>query len=396
MTTRTVSSFVSVSLLSLTILAMANCGDENPPSSTLGGSSSSSSASSSGDGGSGGGAGCVMDSDCKEAGTVCEQGECILTGCLDMMKNGTETDVDCGGMSCLACTNGKACNEAEDCASKFCDVSGGMPGTCAACASEADCAGATGTYCNAGTCTPKKPGAAMCGADAECESGFCPPQDMICCNARCDSTCEACLMAKTGAADGTCAPVTADADPDSECSDQGPMSCKASGMGCNGNMSTPGCKLYANTTTCAPASCTAGQASVASFCDGSGTCVAPTPTPCAPYQCDSAGVSCLTTCTANSDCQSTHYCNTMMSQCVPKITNGLPCTNGAQCASGNCPTQDGVCCDTACTALCRACVMNKTGAASGTCANVTAGSDPDSECDVITAPNCNGAGACSL
>ena len=397
MTTRKISTVFSVSLLSLTILSMANCGEDNPPSTTLTSSSSSSaSSSSSGEGGSGGGS-CTQDTDCTQPNSVCEQGVCIQMGCVNGMKDGSETDVDCGG-SCLPCAKDKECMVATDCASKYCNGTAGMAGTCAVCTAEADCAGAPGTYCDvaAGNCTTKKAGAAACNADAECESGFCPPQDKVCCNARCDSSCEACAGAKTGGADGTCAPVTADMDPDAECADQGTASCGANGTGCNGNMSAPACKLYNNTTTCAQASCTAGEAKVASTCDGSGTCVAPTPTSCAPYQCDAAGVMCLTMCTTNAQCQSTHYCDTATSQCVAKKTNGATCANGAQCASGFCPTQDGVCCDMACDTLCRACVQTKTGSANGTCGNVTAGSDPDMECSGITTPNCNGAGACSL
>ncbi|HRI69088.1 MAG TPA: hypothetical protein PK156_32885 [Polyangium sp.] len=398
MTTQRVSTVLSVSLLSLTILSMANCGDDSTPTTTLGGaSSSSSSSSSSGEGGSGGGK-CMTDTDCPLPNSICEQGACIQQGCVNGMKDGTETDVDCGGGSCLPCANDKECMVADDCGSKYCNGPAGMAGTCAACATEMDCSGATGTYCDttAGTCLPKKAGAATCGADAECQSGFCPPQDKLCCDTRCDSTCEACAAAKTGGADGTCAPVTADMDPDVECVDQGTASCGANGTGCNGNMSAPACKLYNNTTTCAPASCTAGEAKMPSICDGSGTCVAPTPTSCSPYLCDAAGAMCLTSCQNNAQCVSTHYCDMAMSKCVPKKTNGTTCANGAQCTSGFCPTQDGVCCDTACDTLCRACVQMKTGSATGTCGNVTAGSDPDNECSGITTPNCNGAGVCSL
>ena len=82
----------------------------------------------------------------------------------------------------------------------------------------------------------------------------------------------------------------------------------------------------------------------------------------------------------------------------PVLNEPLPpstpcaCTLGAQCESGFCA--DGVCCDTSCTATCVACTTaKKGGGADGTCGNVAAGMDPDSECSGAT-PNCNGAGAC--
>lgn len=70
-----------------------------------------------------------------------------------------------------------------------------------------------------------------------------------------------------------------------------------------------------------------------------------------------------------------------------KELNGSACSAATECLSGNCI--DGVCCNTACGALCQAC--NIAGSI-GTCANVPAGSDPASEC--AGAVNCNGAGAC--
>ena len=61
--------------------------------------------------------------------------------CSDGIKNGTETDVDCGG-SCPRCPNGKACLVANDC----------IGGAC------------TGGQC--GPCTPLQ----LCGSD---ENGLC-------------------------------------------------------------------------------------------------------------------------------------------------------------------------------------------------------------------------------
>ena len=54
------------------------------------------------------------------------------------------------------------------------------------------------------------------------------------------------------------------------------------------------------------------------------------------------------------------------------------CTDDKDCASGHCA--DGVCCDSACDGACVACVGLKTGAASGACAAILVGTDPDGEC----------------
>ena len=66
--------------------------------------------------------------------------------CTDGVKNGTETDIDCGG-SCPECANGKACQGAGDCASGKC-----VSQVCRACA---DIACTTTSFCTAvgcGTC----------------------------------------------------------------------------------------------------------------------------------------------------------------------------------------------------------------------------------------------------
>lgn len=45
------------------------------------------------------------------------------TGCADGIKNGAETDIDCGGGTCPACALTKACSIATDCTSLTCGVS---------------------------------------------------------------------------------------------------------------------------------------------------------------------------------------------------------------------------------------------------------------------------------
>jgi hypothetical protein len=61
-------------------------------------------------------------------GTICESdgvcdgaGTCILPSCEDGIRNGQETDIDCGGPDCGACELGQMCNVDSDCQSGFCD-----------------------------------------------------------------------------------------------------------------------------------------------------------------------------------------------------------------------------------------------------------------------------------
>jgi len=65
----------------------------------------------------------------------------------------------------------------------------------------------------------------VCSSASQCVSGFCV--DGRCCNSACTATCFACSAAKTGAANGTCAPVIANTDPDNECT--GAANCNGAG-----------------------------------------------------------------------------------------------------------------------------------------------------------------------
>ncbi|MCA9586611.1 MAG: hypothetical protein KC657_14745 [Myxococcales bacterium] len=122
------------------------------------------------------GAACTDDSAC--AGSKCVNGGCVPLSATDGVKNGDETDVDCGGSVAPRCGDGKACGGATDCASKVC-----VGGVCAAPSptdgvengdeSDVDCGGnvapkcGTGKMCKgAGDCA-----SAVCGPDKKCVEG---------------------------------------------------------------------------------------------------------------------------------------------------------------------------------------------------------------------------------
>lgn len=63
---------------------------------------------------------CAISSDCVSI--VCSGGVCQAPTCFDNVKNGMETDVDCGGASCSKCAAGKQCSVASDCLSGTCNA----------------------------------------------------------------------------------------------------------------------------------------------------------------------------------------------------------------------------------------------------------------------------------
>ncbi|MBX3211862.1 MAG: hypothetical protein KF850_07505 [Labilithrix sp.] len=65
------------------------------------------------------GKGCVGADDCESK--VCASGSCAAPSPTDKVQNGDETDVDCGGSKAPKCADGKACLDHGDCASDGCD-----------------------------------------------------------------------------------------------------------------------------------------------------------------------------------------------------------------------------------------------------------------------------------
>ena len=71
---------------------------------------------------------CLQASDCTSGN--CVGNICTMATCSDGRKNGSETDVDCGGSTCSPCAMGKACLLASDCVSAMCSINGKSGGTC--------------------------------------------------------------------------------------------------------------------------------------------------------------------------------------------------------------------------------------------------------------------------
>lgn len=65
---------------------------------------------------------CNDGGDCQSG--VCQADQCQAPTCADDVRNGEETDVDCGGLGsgCPACLDGQACTMATDCQGGVCDL----------------------------------------------------------------------------------------------------------------------------------------------------------------------------------------------------------------------------------------------------------------------------------
>lgn len=95
--------------------------------------------------------------------------------CQDNAVNQDESDVDCGGLRCVACDIGDTCNGAEDCESNNCDL--GVTDACVPedqpTCTDGELNGAeTDVDCGGGVCQACEEGA-ECTMDADCESGTC-------------------------------------------------------------------------------------------------------------------------------------------------------------------------------------------------------------------------------
>jgi hypothetical protein len=62
---------------------------------------------------------CTENADCQT--THCAEQVCVSPDCTDGMKNNAETDVDCGGNECGPCQPDKHCEVGTDCTSLICD-----------------------------------------------------------------------------------------------------------------------------------------------------------------------------------------------------------------------------------------------------------------------------------
>lgn len=154
-------------------------------------------------------------------GGVCDKSLACVACREDGLKNDQETDVDCGGPGCPQCETGQDCSEAGDCATGVCKTGDCADGACIkkcveptcidsikdGTESDVDCGGACKFPCDYG----KK-----CNTSADCKAAGAAPggvcKNGVCCAVPCDGSCTmcapgsgACVFVPKGSDGGGCA-----------------------------------------------------------------------------------------------------------------------------------------------------------------------------------------------
>ena len=131
---------------------------------------------------------------------VCSANQsCVASQCVDGVFNGAETDLDCGGGTCVGCLDGKMCRQASDCASGHCYVNFEFMGYCysctptqcttppaAACMAVAGCSAPT-NYCRSNVLATSFAVPGSCDANAHCT--YSPAQVVACANGCSNGAC---------------------------------------------------------------------------------------------------------------------------------------------------------------------------------------------------------------
>jgi len=153
----------------------------------------------------------------------------------------------------------------------------------------------------------------QCTSGAECASSWCV--DGYCCASQCTGLCMRCDLATKG----SCLPIPAAADPDSECPMDLASTCGNTGS-CNGSGA---CEKYGASTVCnaSPACDSTNSSKVPQkVCNGLGSCVAASTQSCNGVLC-SAGppVACLTSCSDDTACVSGGFCSAAACVATPNL-----------------------------------------------------------------------------
>jgi hypothetical protein len=259
-------------------------------------------------------------------------GMCVASSqCTDGIKDGAETDVDCGGPVCMRCAVGQLCNTNSDCASAVCNA---MTHICAAsqCSdgikdgaeTDVDCGGPVCVRCSVGQ---------LCNTGSDCASALCNATTHTCVASQCSD----------GVEDG--------AETDVDCGGPVCMRCSV-GQRCNTGSDCASTLCNAITHTCAVSQCSDGVK------DGAETdvdCGGPVCMRCSVGQRCNTGSDCTSTlCNA-----STHTC--VASQCEDGMRDGMEtdvdcggpvcspcslsktCKTGTDCVSGVCNVPQQIC-----------------------------------------------------
>ncbi|MFO0759671.1 MAG: plastocyanin/azurin family copper-binding protein [Byssovorax sp.] len=201
------------------------------------------------------------------ASKVCQDNACVSAQCNDGVKNGNETDKDCGGPDCGGCADGKACTGSNDCTSAVCT---GMVCQVPACDDNTMNGTETDKDCGGNTCAKCGP-TLGCKMDSDCGGGSCN-------GTTCNPTCTD-LVKNNGESDTDC----------------GGANCQKCGDGktCGGNADCMSLHCSGDPKVCQPPTC---NDSIKNQGESDVDCGGPKCGPCATNK----------ACGSNSDCVSAH------------------------------------------------------------------------------------------
>lgn len=143
---------------------------------------------------------CATGADCESG--VCAFQQCAQPTCMDGVLNGNEGDVDCGDNCPNDCDAGQHCNKGGDCKSGQCTGQGGV--CLANCNDDIQNGTESAVDCGGGVCKPCGAGEACGGVDGNCLSGDCDPAG-LCAQGAIGTQCSAAADCLSGhCADGYC------------------------------------------------------------------------------------------------------------------------------------------------------------------------------------------------
>ncbi len=301
---------------------------------------------------------CAIGTDCKSA--ICLNKVCQAPlACTNGKKDELETDIDCGGGACKPCTGGKSCVVQDDCADKSC-----VNGTCS-----------DGTSCTDGKLNSAE-------TDVDCGGPLCKKcSDGSKCLVAGDCGSAACNGKVCGIGAG-CTDGTKDGkETDSDC---GGDTCKACESGKLCNTGTDCTSFLCVNTVCTAPSCSdqvQNGLETDIDCGGGGACV-----PCDVAQKCKDAPDCLTQLCFNGLCK-------VQPTCTDSMKNGTE--TDKDCGGANCP----------------ACVAGKTCLAAKDCVSAVCknsvcqvesctdktmnGTEADVDCGGANCPKCSTGEGCS-
>lgn len=255
---------------------------------------------------------CISADQCP-AGYTCNNGTCMAPTCSDGVKNGTETDIDCGG-NCPPCANSRTCVTHTDCQSGLCSA-----GVCSTCP--------TGqTVCN-GTCRTLSRDVNNCGACGTVCPSFANGTS-ACVNGVCTGTCNTGFANCNGNAGDGCE--TNIASSISNCGACGNVCSVANGSAVcvNGQCQVGTCNAgFANCNGSAADGCETNLATSSTNCGACGVSC-PAGHICSSGRCICVAESSTTTCAGT-------VCGTKLNNCGTPVDCGT-CTSGKTCNNGAC------------------------------------------------------------